>query len=263
MKKALSVPVLMYHHVSDHKGALVTMTPENFESQIAYLANNGYKTLSLDEFLAFKKGELALQKKSVLVTFDDGWIDNYLVAFPILKKYAVKATVFVVTDWVERASQDKRTSNDIYIPRHGECKRLAYEEPASTVMNWDDLKEMIGSGLISIDSHSNSHDNDSLGMDEWRDDLAASRYLLNERLGVEPKHLCWPRGKYANELMLLAQSLGFEAMYTTKRGVNLADSDASEIKRIPTKDKDAKWLKRVLWLYSSPAFGGLYARLKQ
>jgi len=263
MKKALSVPVLMYHHVSDHKGALVTMTPENFESQVAYLASSGYKTLSLEEFLAFKKGELELPKKSVLLTFDDGWIDNYLVAYGVLKKYGVKATIFVVTDWIERASQDKRASDEIYIPNHREGKKLAYEEPASAVMNWDDLKEMMNGGLISIDSHSNAHDNESLGLDEWRDDLAFSRQLLKSRLGIESKHLCWPRGKYTDELVDLAKSLGFRALYTTKRGVNLADSDASQIKRISTKDKDAKWLKRVLWLYSSPTFGGLYARFKQ
>ncbi len=253
----------MYHHVSDHKGALVTMTPENFESQIAYLASDGYKTLSLEEFLAFKKGELELPKKSVLLTFDDGWIDNYLVAYKVLKKYGVKATIFVVTDWVERSSEDKRPNDDIYIPNHTEGKKLAYEEPASAVMNWDDLNEMIESGLISVDSHSNAHDNEPLGLDEWRDDLAFSKQLLKSRLGIELKHLCWPRGKYTDELIDLAKSLGFEALYTTKRGVNLADSDASEIKRISTKDKDAKWLKRVLWLYSSPTFGGLYARFKQ
>ena len=147
-KKALSVPVLMYHHVSEHKGALVTMTPENFESHAKFLAESGYKTLSLDEFFAFKKGELELPKKSVLITFDDGWIDNYLVAYPILKKYSLKATIFVVTDWIERSSEDKRASNDIYIPNHNEGKRLAYDEPASAVMNWDDLSEMRDSSLV-------------------------------------------------------------------------------------------------------------------
>ncbi len=259
--KALSVPVLMYHHVSSHKGALVTISPENFESHISYLAKNGYKTLTLDEFLAFKKGELSLPKKSVLLTFDDGWIDNYLVAFPIIKKYGVKAAIFAVTDWVERASEGKRDSNDIYIPNHNESKRLVCEEPASAVVNWDDLREM--SSFFSVASHSNAHDNEELGMDEWRDDLAFSKSLLKNGLGIETKHLCWPRGKYTNELIDLAQNLGFEALYTTKRGVNLADGDASEIKRISVKDKDAKWLARVLWLYSSPALGGVYARFKK
>ncbi len=259
--KALSVPVLMYHHVSSHKGALVTISPENFESHISYLAKNGYKTLTLDEFLAFKKGEFSLPKKSVLLTFDDGWIDNYLVAFPIIKKYGVKAAIFAVTDWVERASEGKRDSNDIYIPNHNESKRLVCEEPALAVVNWDDLREM--SSFFSVASHSNAHDNEELGMDEWRDDLAFSKSLLKNGLGIETKHLCWPRGKYTNELIDLAQNLGFEALYTTKRGVNLADKDASEIKRISVKDKDAKWLAHVLWLYSSPTLGGMYARFKK
>jgi len=139
MKKALSVPVLMYHHVSSHKGALVTITPENFESHARFLADEGYKTLTLDEFAAFKKGRLELPKKSVLITFDDGWIDNYLVAYPILKKYSLRATIFVITDWVERSNEDKRAGDDIYIPNHKEGKKLAYEEPLrplSTGMTW-------------------------------------------------------------------------------------------------------------------------------
>lgn len=260
MKKALSIPVLMYHHVSSHKGALVTITPENFESHAKFLAGSGYKTLSLDEFLAFKKGELELPKKSVLITFDDGWIDNYLVAYPILKKYGLRATIFIITDWVERANNDKRKSDDIYIPNHREGKKLAYEEPASAVINWDDLAGM--RDVFDFASHSNAHDNESLGLDEWRDDLALSKSHIKAH-GGNTKHLCWPRGNYTAELIDLARSLGFEALYTTKRGVNLADNDTSEIKRISTKDKDAKWLKGALRLYSSPIFGGLYARFKR
>jgi peptidoglycan/xylan/chitin deacetylase (PgdA/CDA1 family) len=261
MKKALSVPVLMYHHVSSHKGALVTITPENFESHIKYLTDEGYKTLTLEEFAQFKKGELELPKKSVLITFDDGWIDNRLVAYQILKKYGAKAAIFVVTDWVERASEGKRASDDIYIPNHREGKKLAYEEPSAAVVNWDDLVSM--SDVFSVGSHSNAHDNEELGMDEWRDDLAFSKALIKNRLGFESKHLCWPRGNYTEGLVDLAQSLGFETLYTTKRGVNLADGDTSEIKRISVKDKDAKWLKSALRLYSSPILGGLYARFKR
>jgi len=260
MKKALSVPVLMYHHVSSHKGALVTITPENFESHCEYLSKEGYKSLSLDEFLAFKKGELELPKKSVLITFDDGWIDNYLVAYPILKKYSLKAAIFIVTDWVERASEDKRASNEIYIPNHREGKKMAYEEPASAVVNWDDLEKM--RDVFEFASHSNAHDNEELSMDEWHDDLALSKSHIKARVG-NPKHLCWPRGNYTPELVDLAKSLGFEALYTTKRGVNLADGNTSEIRRISVKDKDAKWLKGVLRLYSSPILGGLYARFKR
>lgn len=253
----------MYHHVSAHKGSLVTMTPQNFESQMRYLAKSGYKTLTLKEFFEFKKGALELPKKSVLLTFDDGWIDNFLVAYPILKKYSLKATIFVVTDWIERSSEDKRASNDIYIPNHNEGKRLAYDEPASAVMNWDDLSEMRDSSLVDIASHSNAHDNESLGLDEWRDDLALSKTLLAHNLGECAPHLCWPRGKYTKELIEVAASLGFETLYTTKRGVNTADGDTSEIKRIAVKDKGAGWLSRILWLYSSPRLEGFYARFKR
>lgn len=258
---AKAVPVLMYHHVTTNERDMITISPENFESHLKYLSESGFKTLSLDEFGAFMQGELKLPKKSVLLTFDDGWLDNYAVAFPLLKKYGCKAAIFVVTDWVERATIDRRVEMPP-LPTHKAAKKLAKEQPNAAVVNWDDLKEMIDSSLVSVGCHSHSHDNDSLGLDEWHDDLSLSRSLLASRLGIESKHLCWPRGNYDEQMVGLAASLGFETLYTTKRGVNVSSKDALHIKRISTKNKGAGWLSRQLVLFSSPLLGGLYTKMK-
>ena len=98
------VPVLMYHHINHHKGDMVTITPEVFEDQMEYLYRAGYRTLKIAELIACINGGLTLTQKAVVVTFDDGWLDNYIYAFPTLKKYKINATVFLITDRVENAS---------------------------------------------------------------------------------------------------------------------------------------------------------------
>lgn len=257
---AKAIPVLMYHHVKSGSD-MISISPENFESHLRYLSKNGFCTLSLDEFLEFKNGK-SFPKKSVVLTFDDGWLDNFVVAFPLLQKYNVKANIFVATDFIERASNDARNEMLTQMPTHSECKRLAKEEPSLAVCNWHDLQTMIDSGLVQVECHSHSHDNEGISLDEWKDDLTLSRMLLKNHLGVTSKHLCWPRGKYNKKLMELALHLGFEALYTTKRGVNTNDQKSSEIKRLSVKDKDEKWLSKTLSLFSSPIAGRIYAMIK-
>lgn len=97
------VPVLCYHNVAKTEERnkfpeekIWTMELEKFEEQMKYLHDNGYKSLTMDEFYEWKKGNIELPLKSVLITFDDGFYSNYYYAFPILKKYGLKATVFLI-----------------------------------------------------------------------------------------------------------------------------------------------------------------------
>ncbi|MBU4321267.1 MAG: polysaccharide deacetylase family protein [Nitrospinae bacterium] len=98
------IPVLMYHHINLHKWDMVTITPAVFEGQMEYLYKAGYRTLKIDELISYMSGGLALPQKAVVVTFDDGWLDNYIYAFPVLKKYKINAAVFLITNRVENAS---------------------------------------------------------------------------------------------------------------------------------------------------------------
>lgn len=75
----------MYHHILP-KSSFISSSVSEFEAQMAYLARCGYKALSLEEFFLYKKAKLKVPKKSVLITFDDGWRDNFYFAYPILKR---------------------------------------------------------------------------------------------------------------------------------------------------------------------------------
>src|SRR3970040_700166 len=155
------VPVFMYHHVSPHKSDMVTVTPDVFEAQMRFLAEAGYKTLSADELVEFAGGNLVIKEKAVAITFDDGYIDNYVYAFPVLKKYNIKATIFLVTDWVERSSECGVRSSELKIkkiPDHNRCKELIDEgKTHEALMNWDMVKEMQERGFVDFYSHTMTH----------------------------------------------------------------------------------------------------------
>lgn len=116
--------------------------------------------------------------------------------------------------------------------------------------------------VFDIHSHTHTHRDDYFGALDWKEDLITSKNLLKKRLGIDSKHLCWPRGKYDKKLIDLAKECGYEILYTTKRGINKADGDTNEIKRLAAK-KDWKWLRKNLFIFSNDILGTLYAAVKK
>lgn len=107
------VAVLCYHNIAtleeiekfpEEKDWLIEVN--NFEEQLKYLAKHNYKTLTTEEFLSWKKGEINLPYKSVLITFDDGFLSNYQYAFSLLKKYNMNATVFLIGQYIEEGNKE-------------------------------------------------------------------------------------------------------------------------------------------------------------
>ena len=133
----MSVSVLMYHHVLENDGA-IAISQKNFEAQMKMLAKGGYTTITPDELLAYKQGKITLPKKSVLITFDDGWRNNYIYAYPILKKYGLKATIFLITSWIEEASKQPLAFEPAC---HEKAKILAKERLGAVVLNWGESDE--------------------------------------------------------------------------------------------------------------------------
>jgi len=250
----MSVPVLMYHHILP-KSSFIASSIEEFEKQMKFLYENNYKTLTSEEFLEYKKGNLKI-KKGVFITFDDGWRDNFYYAYPILKKYNLKATCFLVTEWIEKASEKKEEFKPL---NHNECKKEVQINPSNVILNWDEIAKM--QDVFDFHSHTHSHRDFYFRKEySWNEEFIISKEILKKRLNIDSKHLCWPRGKYDKDLIKLAKNY-YEILYTTKRGVNLPDNNLNEIKRISVK-KDEKWLKKQLFIFSNPILGKLYAKVK-
>ncbi len=115
--------------------------------------------------------------------------------------------------------------------------------------------------VFDIHSHTHTHRDAYFEDLDWKEDLTISKKLLKKRLGIDSKHLCWPRGKYNEKLVELAKECGYEILYTTKRGINRADGNCDEIKRLAVK-KDHLWLKKNLFIFSSDILGSAYAAVK-
>lgn len=252
----MSIPVVMYHHVLS-KESFISSGISNFEKQMKLLYDENWKTITSEEFYLFKKKRLKLPKKSVLITFDDGWRDNYVYAYPILKKYNLKATLFIVTQWIEKASNEDDC--DYIETKHSECKSLVSINPRRVICTWDELKKM--SDVFDYHSHTHTHYDNYFDQTSLEDEFIKSKELIKNRLGFEDKQLCWPRGIYTDESVKLATENNFEILYTTKRGINLADDNLLEIKRLAAK-KDDKWLKKNLFIYSNNLIGKIYSWIK-
>jgi len=250
----MSVPVLMYHHVLS-KDSFIATGIDNFEKQMAFIAKN-YKTLTSEEFKEFKKGEISVSKNSVLITFDDGWRDNLELAYPILKKFNLKATLFIVTGWVDKASEKEYS----FVERnHSECKRIVKERPNEVILNWTQVENM--QDVFDIHSHTHFHRDDYFGKILLEEELVLSKEKIKQNLGKNTTHLCWPRGVYNNKDIQLAKKIGYEVLYTTKRGINKPDNKLDEIKRISVK-KDEKWLKKQLFIFKNDVLGSIYSKVK-
>ena len=268
---ANSVPVVMYHHVSSSGGPL-TISPENFESQIKWLAINGYVTLTTDEFARFLRGA-PMPCRSVLLTFDDGYLDNYVHAHPILLRYGLNAVMFLVTgrvhDGAFRAIDTLRAEP---ARTHQACEHLLCNGRADEVtVRWSEVEVMRAAGTFEFHSHTHSHlrwdrlCDDGIGKyQQIREDIEQSKSILAQRLGAASRHLCWPEGYFDADYTDAARAAGFEYLYTTQNlRRNVAGGDTARIQRMVDNGKDATWLAQKLRRYQDPLWGRAYYWFKR
>ncbi|MBL3583269.1 polysaccharide deacetylase family protein [Oleidesulfovibrio alaskensis] len=164
-----SLPVLMYHYVSKCEGS-ISVDPRTFEDHCRTLAARGWHGISLHEAEQFLLNGTPLPRRSVLITFDDGYLDNYIYAWPVLKKYGHKAVIFAVTSKIENHATLRPTIDDI---REGRARPDALPqvdkpfieiaegvaERQDTFFSWSEARAMEASGVITIAAHSHSHAN--------------------------------------------------------------------------------------------------------
>jgi peptidoglycan/xylan/chitin deacetylase (PgdA/CDA1 family) len=270
MKAARAVPVLMYHHVSPAPGA-VTITPQHFAEQMRWLAGAGYRTLGADAFAGFLAGE-PVADKSVLLTFDDGYLDNWVHAHPVLQQYGLRALLFIVSGWIHDGPPRPHAGDGsaAATPDHAAClAAIAAGRTDDVILRWSEVAAMRDAGTFEFHSHTHTHtrwDRICAEAGDRRrglaDDLQAARTTLAARIGQASDHLCWPQGYFDDDYLDVAHNAGFRHFYTVRPGVNEPGDDARYIHRIVVKDSPARWLATRLWLYRRPQAGRLYLRLR-
>ncbi len=183
-------PVLLYHRVAPIGGPddPLCVTPEQFEAHMRYLAERGFTTCGLHGASG--------ARRPVVVTFDDGYLDTYSIAFPILERHGLTATVFLVTAAIGAASD-------------------GWGPPApAPLMSWAQVAELARHG-ISFQSHTRTHPDltrcsDAVALAE----LSGSRAELEDRLGQAVDGLAYPFGSYDPRVVALTERAGYRAAWT-------------------------------------------------
>jgi peptidoglycan/xylan/chitin deacetylase (PgdA/CDA1 family) len=222
--------ILMYHMIRDPiKGAKfnsLRVSPELFEKQLRYLSENGWHFFTMSELVDLKD---LLPDKSIALTFDDGYQDNFTNALPILKKYKAKATIYLVVDRHNREWSSKRKKKNNSGELMSEPKLLD-----------DQIKELLESGLVEIGSHTVTHDNLPLVSEEQKhEEIVGSKKQIEELFGINCYSFCYPFGLFDRSDLALVESVKYTNATTVETGIsNLEKTSPFLLKRIAVSGKD-------------------------
>ncbi|MBQ7039743.1 MAG: polysaccharide deacetylase family protein [Clostridia bacterium] len=234
----IPLPVIMYHSVleDESRSGKYVVTPDILESDFKYLSENGYKTVTVSDLLAYKKGETELPEKCIMLTFDDGYYNNYSYLFPLLKKYNFRAVLSVVGRYTDEYSNSGEKMNNNY-----------------SHATWAQLKEMQDSGYIEIQNHSyDLHDwsqrkgvlrKKGEDFEHYKEyitaDIMKMQGKLKENMGKEAVCFAYPFGSVNKESREIVEGIGFEVTLGCEEGVNYIDKShpLKELKRCNRPDR--------------------------
>ena len=263
---AHTVPVLMYHHVRPG-GGMIGATPEHFEDQLRWLARRGYRTLSTAEFLQHLQ-QGGAPRRSVLITFDDGYLDNWVYAAPLLRRYGMQATVFIVTGWVGDGPVRPCLDDDAPLPdtpEHRECEqRIEAGHAHEVILRWSEIHALRAQGVMEFHSHTHTHTRwdrrDAATKNaRMREELALSRQTLQQHLGAVSDQLCWPQGYFDEDYVQIAREAGFRYLYTTRAfGRNRPGTDLASIFRFAVRDTGGASFGRRVQVAAHPVLAPLF-----
>lgn len=271
MKSTHTIPVLMYHHVRPGGGMIAT-TPEHFAEHLEWLVRHGYTALSADEFARHLR-EGGAPRRSILITFDDGYLDNWVYAAPLLQRFGLKAVIFIVTQWIGQGGVRPRMGQGLRLPDspdHRECEQRIQQGHSDDVMlRWSEIQAMRAEGLIEFHSHTHTHTRWDLSQPDdknvrMKDELAQSRASLARHLGEASSHLCWPQGYFDPDYVQIAQQAGFRTLYTTQAfGRNRPGSDPLNVYRFAVRDTSGASVGRRVQVAAHPLVGPVFNRWKR
>jgi len=202
----------MYHYISEPPAGAdiyrrdLSVSPANFEAQLAWLRNQGYEGITLTDLVYHLALGWPLPEKPVILTFDDGYRDNYTHAFPLLKKYGYPGTFFLIT------------------------RAIDYGDPV--YLSWDMVKEMHGAGM-DFQPHGYRHrDLHGKDVDFLVYEIVGSKEAVEARTGETAHFFSYPSGRYDQQTVAVLQSAFFWGAVITEQGTTHTSDDLFELNRV-------------------------------
>jgi peptidoglycan/xylan/chitin deacetylase (PgdA/CDA1 family) len=214
--------ILMYHEVKYNKAGKDAILPWEFESDLKYLKENHYTTITMAELIGYVYHNLPLPQKPIILSFDDGYLNNYVYVLPLLKKYRMKIVFSII---------GKNTDDFTRIPDNN---------PDYSHVTWDQLDEMLDSGCAEVQNHSyNLHryykgrvgcrqmpgEPDEKYEILLREDVGKLQTEITENTGCTPTTFSYPYGAVCDNMDRILREMGFSATLSCKYGVNRITHD--------------------------------------
>lgn len=218
----IKVPILTYHYievnpdpVGDPGRDKLLVTPTNFEAQLKYLHDNGWTTVTLDDLVSYISSPKLMPAKPIILTFDDGYQDFYDNAWPLLRKYGDKATIYVLS----RGGHPGACGNNFYQPNF--------------YMTNTELRELAGTDLIMVEAHSQDHCSLKRKPEaiQWQE-IFGSKEELETITGRPVRHFAYPYGAFDDVSIRIAKESGYVTASTTIPGTVNSELTIYTLRRI-------------------------------
>ena len=216
----VALSIIMYHCIlkdSERTGKFV-ITPAQFEDDVKYLKDNNYNFITVTDVINYVNNNKAkLPKKPIIISFDDGYYNNFLYTYPIIKKYDASFVLSIIGKYTDINKEGEKLS------------------PYYSHVTWDQLKEMNQSGCVELQNHSYDLHKNTKGrkgslkkknedLNEYREflegDLNKLQELMEEKLNIRPNTFTYPFGSRSEESIQILKDIGFDAALTCREGIN-------------------------------------------
>lgn len=223
-EKGIRLPIIMYHSLlkEEARSGKYTITPDTLRQDLEYIKSKGYTTITMTDLINYEYNEQPLPEKPIIITFDDGYYNNFGYAIPILKEYNMKAVISIVGEYTDRYSKS------------GEAN-LNYG-----YMRWEDIRSAMEDGTIEFQNHTyNLHSNNNgrngaakkkgESSEEYKKILTADLMKLQdefkENTNYVPNTFTYSFGSISKESEDIIKELGFKASLSCSSGVNFITKD--------------------------------------
>ncbi len=220
---SVKIVVLMYHGLRKDVSAQneYVIAPSDFENDLKYLEENGYNTITVNDLINYFEKGTPLPSKPIMLTFDDGYYNNYIYAYPLLQKYNMKAVISPIGITIDEYQKSKD------------------KNPAYAQMDWNDIREMAKSGLVEFQNHTyNLHEikngkqgaaqmkgeSDTDYEQRLKEDLQKFSERFESETGIVPNTVVFPYGALNEKSIEIVRKMGFKAVMDCENKVNVFHS---------------------------------------